>query len=174
MQQTGGGYTAQDFATGLGVNSAVHMAFGPHHGSQALYYTSYANGGEVRRISFTGTANRLPNAVVDASPLSGPVPLDVNFNASQSTDPDGEALTYEWSFDDGSPPAFTRTVTHTYSAAGTFFPTLTVTDARGGEDQTSVRIDAGSDAPQVTVLSPTSDTRFRVGQSLTLNATAKK
>ena len=31
-----------DFVTGLGGSSAVHLAFGPYAGSQALYYTSYA------------------------------------------------------------------------------------------------------------------------------------
>ena len=54
--QTGGGFTAQEFATGLGANSIVTMTFGPHEGGQALYYTTYANGGQVRRISFSGTA----------------------------------------------------------------------------------------------------------------------
>jgi|SRR5215217_431221 len=54
--QTGGGFTAQEFATGLGSNSIVTMTFGPHEGGQALYYTTYANGGQVRRISFSGTA----------------------------------------------------------------------------------------------------------------------
>ncbi len=46
-----GGFTRTDFATGLGGSSAVHLAFGPYAGSQALYYTTYAGGGQVRRIS---------------------------------------------------------------------------------------------------------------------------
>jgi hypothetical protein len=37
--------------TGLGMGSAVTMIFGPHQGTQALYYTTFANGGQVRRIS---------------------------------------------------------------------------------------------------------------------------
>ncbi|MCA1691426.1 MAG: PQQ-dependent sugar dehydrogenase [Actinobacteria bacterium] len=45
-----GGFNRVDFATGLGGSSAVHMAFGPWNGSHALYYTTYANGGEIRRI----------------------------------------------------------------------------------------------------------------------------
>jgi glucose/arabinose dehydrogenase len=45
-----GGFTRVDFATGLGGNSAVHLAFGPWSGTQALYYTTYASGGQVRRI----------------------------------------------------------------------------------------------------------------------------
>jgi glucose/arabinose dehydrogenase len=49
-----GGLARVDFETGLGFASAVHLRFGPWNASQALYYTSYANGGEVRRISFAG------------------------------------------------------------------------------------------------------------------------
>lgn len=47
-----GGFTASEFVTGLGGGSAVTMIFGPHQGTQALYYTTFANGGQVRRISF--------------------------------------------------------------------------------------------------------------------------
>ena len=36
------------------------MAFGPHGSGQALYYTTYANGGEVRRIAYAEPANRPP------------------------------------------------------------------------------------------------------------------
>ena len=48
-----GGFTRSDFVTGLGSSSAVHLAFGPWNGSQALYYTTYASGGQVRRIATT-------------------------------------------------------------------------------------------------------------------------
>ncbi len=43
------GTTVRDFATGLGGSSAVHMEFGP---DRALYYSTYAGGGEVRKIAF--------------------------------------------------------------------------------------------------------------------------
>jgi len=46
-----GTWSATSFATDLGGSSAVHMAFGPWGTTQALYYTSYAGGGQVRRIS---------------------------------------------------------------------------------------------------------------------------
>jgi glucose/arabinose dehydrogenase len=46
------GFTASEFLTGLGSGSAVTMIFGPFQGTQALYYTSFAQGGQVRRISF--------------------------------------------------------------------------------------------------------------------------
>jgi glucose/arabinose dehydrogenase len=50
---SGGGYQRTEFVTGLGQRSAVHMEFGPYAGGQALYYTTYADGGEVRRISYS-------------------------------------------------------------------------------------------------------------------------
>ena len=46
-----GGFTHSDFVTGLGGGSAVHLRFGPWAGTQALYYTTYAGGGQVRRIT---------------------------------------------------------------------------------------------------------------------------
>ncbi|HEX6596617.1 MAG TPA: PQQ-dependent sugar dehydrogenase [Acidimicrobiales bacterium] len=45
-----GGFTRTDFVTDLGGGSAVHLTFGPWRNTQALYYTSYTNGGQVRRI----------------------------------------------------------------------------------------------------------------------------
>ena len=48
-----GGFTRVDFATALGANTVVHLAFGPVAGTQALYYTTYASSGQVRRIRAT-------------------------------------------------------------------------------------------------------------------------
>ena len=46
---------ASDFDTNLGSNSLVHLAFGPFGATQALYYTTYGGGGQVRRVAFTGS-----------------------------------------------------------------------------------------------------------------------
>ena len=60
------GTTVRDFATGLGGSSAVHMEFGP---GRSLYYTTYAGGGEVRKISF-GAGPPAPPADFDGDGLS--------------------------------------------------------------------------------------------------------
>jgi len=49
----GGGFNRVEIVTGLGGNSAVDMTFGPWKGTQALYYSSYAGGGQIRRIAST-------------------------------------------------------------------------------------------------------------------------
>lgn len=172
----GGAVTVSAFATGLGNSSAVTLRFGPAGAAQALYYTTYAGGGEVRRISFTGTRNRLPMAVLSASPTQGATPLTVTFNGGASSDPDGDALTYLWSFGDGSPEAQTSSATtrHVYTTSGVFTATLRVRDSRGGTSAqaATVRVDAGNTAPTVTINSPVTGLRFRVGQVLVLTGSA--
>ncbi|HVE91528.1 MAG TPA: PQQ-dependent sugar dehydrogenase [Actinomycetota bacterium] len=167
---SGGGWTMSEFVTGLGSSSAVHLGFGPHAGGQALYYTSYASGGQVHRIRYTGSLNRQPVASISASPTSGPAPLTVSFNGSASSDPDGDSLTYEWSFGDGTSQTTSGpTTSHTY-AAGSYTASLTVRDPSGATSSpSSVSISSGNSAPTATITSPSTTVRFYVGQPLTLS-----
>jgi len=71
--------------------------------------------------------NQPPMAVISAAPLSGTVPLTVSFNGSGSMDPDGTIVSYVWSFGDGTTTAAINP-SHTYTSAGTYIATLTVTD----------------------------------------------
>ncbi len=167
---TSGTYTSSTFASGLGNSSAVAMIFGPFEGTQALYYTTYAGGGQVRRIA--QTSNRAPNAVGTATPTSGAAPLTVRFDASASTDPDGDPLTFEWSFGDGTGPVNGALATHTYATAGSFMANVTVRDGRGGSAAETFDIDAGNRAPTPVITAPTSANRFTVGQTITLTGTA--
>ena len=158
--------TATPFATDLGVDSAVTLIFGPHEGTQALYYTTFANGGQVRRVAFVGSANRAPAAVGNATPTNGPVPLPVAFSANESSDVDGDPLAFEWDFGDGTPPVGASETAHVYGTAGTFIARLRVDDGSGGSDTTSVRIDPGHSLPEVHITSPAPGTLFRVGQAI--------
>jgi hypothetical protein len=171
-----GQYTAEEFATGLGVGSAVHLAIGPRGAGQALYYTTFAGTGEVRRIAFTGGGNRPPVAALDASPRAGSLPLEVTFDASASYDPDAaSALAYTWDFGDGSPPRQTTvaTVTHTYSMSGDFTASVTVADPQGAVSAPATATVAAGDSPPVpTIQSPVPAQRFAVGETVTLRGSA--
>lgn len=166
----GGGELAND----LGGGSAVHMAFGPYRDTQALYYTSYAGGGQVHRIVYTGSANRTPTAAVTADPSSGPTPLQANFDGSGSRDPDGNPLTYVWDFKDGSTAeTATPTTSHTYNTAGTFNVELRVRDNQGATSApVTVRIDPGNAPPAPVIGSPTQAALFKVGEQITLSGSA--
>lgn len=50
--RAGGGYRSVQFAGNFGRWSLVHMVFGPDGPRTSLYLTSYANGGEVHRLSY--------------------------------------------------------------------------------------------------------------------------
>ncbi len=71
-----------------------------------------------------------PTARIDASVFSGPPPLEVEFDARRSTDPNNEPLQYEWDFGDGSPKVVGAQVTHTFDDAATFTVVLRATNPR--------------------------------------------
>jgi len=85
-----------------------------------------------------------PVAVLRATPVSGSAPLNISFDASQSYDPDGSIVTYEWDPDgDGSyAEAFESetSLNYMYSATGMYTAGLRVTDNSGLFDTTTVTI----------------------------------
>jgi len=112
-------------------------------------------------ISITATnavvaTNRPPVAVAGGAPLSGTVPLTVNFSSAGSSDPDGTALTYSWQFGDGA-TATTANPSHTYASAGTYSAHLSVSDGTNTTPATALTITAtnapGTNRPPVAVAS---------------------
>ena len=71
--------------------------------------------------------NQAPIASFTASPTSGDAPLQVNFDASASSDPESDPLTYAWNFGDGNSGSGILP-SHIYQVPGTFTATLTVND----------------------------------------------
>lgn len=170
LRPEAGGYSTSEFASGLG--TPIVLAFGPQGNTQALYYTTFNQGGEIRRVAFTGALNRTPIARASANPRDGDLPLTVTFDAAGSSDPDGDALTYEWDFGDGSPRATGARASHRYEQAGTYMATLRVSDNRGATGTARLRIDAGNNPPTPTIELPGVSTRFRVGQTIRLQGSA--
>ena len=72
-----------------------------------------------------------------------------DFDATGSTDPDGAIVSYAWGFGDAT-NSTGSTISHTYTAGGTFLVTLTVTDNDGMTSAVSRQIVAN--APPTAVL----------------------
>ncbi len=68
------------------------------------------------------------------------------FDGTDSSDPEGDTLSYAWSFGDGS-TADNSTVTKSYDDADTYSVTLTVTDPEGLDDSTTEEVNVEDDAP---------------------------
>ena len=77
-----------------------------------------------------GPPNQEPTAAFTATPSSGDAPLDVELDASGSSDPDGTIESYAWEFGDLSSGSG-KVTSRTYAAPGTYMVRLTVTDDRG-------------------------------------------
>ncbi len=171
-----GPFNASDFATSLGGSSATSLVFGPFGGGQALYYTTYAGGGQVRRVSYAQAGNNPPTAVASGNPLSGPAPLAVTFSAAGSSDPDaGNTLTYFWSFGDGTADVVTTNVTvpHTYVSIGSYTATLRARDNNFAfSAPVTLVVQPGNTPPVPTIQSPAAGATFFVGQTVTLTGQA--
>lgn len=80
-------------------------------------------------ICSNSSLNQRPVASVSVSPLEGYIPFDVTFDASNSSDPDGDSLTYFWDFGDGE-TSTNAVVTKIFEQTGTFSVSLTVSDGQ--------------------------------------------
>jgi PKD repeat protein len=101
----------------------------------------YVDGGQIyAHIDYNfGNGTLPPVAVFTATPVSGNVPLIVEFDGSASDDPDGTVAGFAWNFGD-SGAGTGATCTHTYNQAGIYTATLTVTDNAGAQGIATVRI----------------------------------
>jgi glucose/arabinose dehydrogenase len=147
----------------------VDLVVGP---AGDLFYVDF-EGGTIRRVSPTG-GNQPPTAVIQAVPTGGPAPLDVQFDGSGSSDPEGTPLTYDWDLDgDGAYDDATGvTASRTYASPGNVTVGLRVTDA-GTATGTDTQLIAVSNSPPVPVIStPTAGTTWRVGDLISFSGSA--
>ncbi len=110
-------------------------------GDASVGYTDYASLGEYVVSGTIPSVNNVPPvAIASATPTSGTTPLVVAFSSAGSHDPDGVNLSYDWNFGDGTAHSNAANSSHTYTSAGNFTATLTVTDASGISSQAQVNV----------------------------------
>lgn len=144
--------------TDINVTPEGQLAYTP--GWPSLQAISFADG------------NRAPVARVAASATDGRLPLTVQFTGDGSTDADGDPLTYEWDFGDGTPGSEEAGPSHTYEQAGTFVARLTVTDEHGATDSATIAIAAGNERPTALIDAPDDEASYRDGEPVALSGSA--
>jgi YD repeat-containing protein len=101
-------------------------------GTRTITLTVTDNNGTQASASTTATISNQPPVANTGGPYSGVVAQNIPFSASGSYDPDGSIASYSWNFGDGGTGSG-FSLTHTYSAPGTYSVTLTVTDNLGAQ-----------------------------------------
>ncbi|MEN8131065.1 MAG: PKD domain-containing protein [Pseudomonadota bacterium] len=112
-------------------------------------------------VTITAADNLPPVAVATADVTEGPAPLTVQFDGSQSSDPEGFPLFYRWNFNDGPLPAEEMSPTHVFILPGTYLVELWVLDHLNLRDIDVIRITVTEGPPIVEVdidIKPGSDT----------------
>lgn len=116
---------------GNGIAEFIHQ--GLYDGS--LGFTIFRKSGE--------GFNLPPTAVIDASSLQGQTPYTVDFNAIGSNDPNGDTLSFRWTFGDGN-SASGEAVSYTYSTPGEFVVILEASDGKlTGLDSLTISVTSG-------------------------------
>ncbi len=135
--------------------------------------------------------NRKPQAVVKAENTVGREPLTVQLSAADSTDPDGDPLSYRWSIirteqaaetppelhaqtDQPAAPtevrrkrlATTETATAVFQEPGVYTIELEVADPDGAIGMTSLAVIVGNARPEVEFLAPRPGDFYTPGQPL--------
>jgi glucose/arabinose dehydrogenase len=153
-----------------GAPAPVELQFGP---GGDLFYPDFRNG-TIRRIHYSA-GNQVPRAVISATPTNGTLPLDVDFSATGSSDPDpGDTIGYEWDldgdgeYDDGTGP----TAQFTYTVAGSYLAGVRVTDDHGASATDSVAIRAGNTPPTATITAPSPGLTWKVGDTIAFAGSA--
>ena len=142
----------------------------------ALYYVDIGfndqhvpNPASIRRIRWV-VNNQPPVAVVSATPRSGLPPLSVSFSSAGSSDPEGQPLSYNWDFGDGT-VSTAANPNHTYVAAGPYVARLWLSDGVNTILSQGLDITVGN-PPTATITAPANGRLFRAGDVIPYSGSA--
>ena len=126
----------------------------------ALYVMEYGDtwgenkNARLSRIEYA-RGNRRPVARARTVNSVGKTPLEVSFSGTESSDPDGDKLSYEWRIGaDGEVISKEAACKHIFEKPGTFNVQLTVSDPDGAQSTATVPVIAGNSPPQIKFLRP--------------------
>ena len=149
-------------------NNPIDMEFGPDGRLYVLEYGTkwFGHNEDARlcRIDWNPN-NRVPIAKFSANKTSGAVPLQVEFSADGSEDPDAGALTYNLSIDGKDLSSADGKFSYSFTKPGVYRPLLKITDPEGTSSTAELVIIAGNAMPQISISVQGNDTYFFAGKT---------
>jgi PKD repeat protein len=125
-------------------------------------------------VTIQPTENQPPNAVISQPQNNAEFEVDevIQFDGSESNDPDDDTLTYSWDFGDGD-IALEAKPSHSYSEEGNFTVQLTVNDGQESDTESiTIRIIIiENHPPNADIVSPEQDDVFQVNTPVTFDGT---
>lgn len=163
----GGSAPTQERLFSSNAGPIVDAASDPESGY--LYLVDVGAGRIWRLRHVDEAANAGPVAAATALPSQVPTGAAVQFSPEGSFDPDGDALTYAWTFGDGATSA-ERAPLHVYAEAGVYAASVAVSDAFSTARRSVTVTVRDGGRPTVRILSPTLDARATAGTPFPLRA----
>ncbi|MEJ7645498.1 MAG: ThuA domain-containing protein [Chryseolinea sp.] len=163
----------EPFMPGTKFNNMCDMAYGP---DGKLYMLEYGTGwfkqnldARLVRIDYNG-GNRPPVVALSADKVAGASPLEVNFSAKGSADPDGDSVTYELSAGGKNFTSKDGLFKVTFDTPAVIDARLTVKDSKGLSANANIQIVAGNQPPEIKVeLTGGNQTFYFPGTPVTYN-----
>jgi hypothetical protein len=126
------------------------------------------------KTALTPIENLPPLVLFSYSPIDPEVGEIVRFNATQSIDPDGRIVDYEWDFgDEDTLHSSSRSIcTHVYSSSGPFQVNLTITDSQDDKSSKVLNVDVVEPRPEAVITY--SPAEPKVGEVITFDASKSK
>ena len=157
----------------------IDMDIGP---DGHLYILEYGEGccaysstrGKLTRVDYlVDNSNAAPVVNISAYPVSGSVPLMVTFSSNGTFDPNGDALTYAWDFDqDGVIDSNLENPVFTYTTPGKTKALLRVSDGKGLESSQVITLYPGNNETILNIATPVDGGLFNWDDEITFELSA--
>ncbi|MGC5307500.1 ThuA domain-containing protein [Micromonospora zamorensis] len=161
------------FLPGGGFNKPMDMEFGKDGSLYLLEWGTNFGGGNsdsgLYRIDYI-QGGRSPIVKATGTPTSGTAPLTVQFSSAGTSDPDGNTLSYLWTFGDGT-TSTAANPSKVYTSNGNYTAQLKVTDSTGKTGFANVPITVGNSAPVVTITTPANGGMLTFGDKVSYQIT---
>ncbi len=129
----------------------------------SLYYMTIFPGG-LFRVTFS-TTEKIPVAVISSDKTAtNDTSLEVQFTGSNSYDPDGDSLSYEWDFGDGTTSTEPNPA-KTYNEKGEYDAVLIVNDGENYASSYPIDIRVG-EKPKINIENPPEGYTYKAGDEI--------